>query len=303
MIISPIFYMGNKRKICEELVSYFPKEIDTFYDLFSGSAVMSMNTNAKKYVLNDIDNHVCELYNIFKRYNYIDIINHITRRIYEFDLPKERSKGNNNKNIDRNVMKKNYENLRDLYNNNFYLFRDLDFYTLMFFSFSQQFRFSKKGNFNMPFGNDCFSEKNKEYIKNGCKFFQKENIKTFNKTFDCSQIRIGIKKTDFVYLDPPYMNTTATYNEGRGQDVWNMDSEKRLFQFCECLTTGDIKFGMSNVFTNKNIVNQHLIEWVEKNNLFVTHLNKKYNTCGKKSFNTDEVFITNYEVEKQQELS
>lgn len=106
MIISPIFYMGNKRKICEELISYFPKEIDTFYDLFSGSAVMSMNTNANKYVLNDIDNHVCELYNIFKRYNYSDIINHITRRIYEFDLPKERSKGNNNKNIDRNVMKK-----------------------------------------------------------------------------------------------------------------------------------------------------------------------------------------------------
>ena len=45
----------------------------------------------------------------------------------------------------------------------------LDFYTLMFYSFSQQFRFNNKGEFNMPCGNDCFSDKNKEYIRSGRK--------------------------------------------------------------------------------------------------------------------------------------
>ena len=34
----------------------------------------------------------------------------------------------------------------------------------MFYSFSQQFRFNNKCDFNMPCGNDCFSEKNQEYF-------------------------------------------------------------------------------------------------------------------------------------------
>ena len=57
-------------------------------------------------------------------------------------------------------------NFRKHYNENK---NTLDFYTLMFYSFSQQFRFNNKGDFNMPCGNDCFSETNKEYILNGRK--------------------------------------------------------------------------------------------------------------------------------------
>lgn len=47
--ISPIFYMGNKKKlIAKGLVNYFPDNIHTFVDLFAGSAVVSMNVQAKK---------------------------------------------------------------------------------------------------------------------------------------------------------------------------------------------------------------------------------------------------------------
>ena len=40
---SPIFYMGNKYKLLKQLIPLFPKQCDTFLDLFGGSGVVSMN--------------------------------------------------------------------------------------------------------------------------------------------------------------------------------------------------------------------------------------------------------------------
>ena len=50
--------MGNKKKLINKgLISLFPKDINTFVDIFAGSGVVSMNTVAKKYMINDIDNN------------------------------------------------------------------------------------------------------------------------------------------------------------------------------------------------------------------------------------------------------
>ena len=46
MIISPIFYMGNKKKLIKKgLVDLFPKNINTFVEPFGGTGIVSMNTN------------------------------------------------------------------------------------------------------------------------------------------------------------------------------------------------------------------------------------------------------------------
>lgn len=44
---SPIFYMGNKYKLLKQLIPLFPKECNTFLDLFGGSGVVSMNYKGK----------------------------------------------------------------------------------------------------------------------------------------------------------------------------------------------------------------------------------------------------------------
>lgn len=70
MIISPIFYMGNKKKLIKKgLIDLFPKNIDTMIDLFGGSAVVSMNTVAKRYYISDIDSNLVSLYQLFKYEN------------------------------------------------------------------------------------------------------------------------------------------------------------------------------------------------------------------------------------------
>lgn len=177
---------------------------------------------------------------------------------------------------------------RDYYNNNK---NTLDFYTLMFYSFSQQFRFNNKGDFNMPCGNDCFSENNEEYIKNGCNFFSKENVNITNNDFRVLK-PCNLSENDFVYLDPPYFNTTATYNENDG---WTENDENDLYKLCEELNNYNIKFVMSNVFSNKGITNEKLIEWCNKNNWNVHYFdNFTYSACGKGNGKTVEVVIMNY---------
>ena len=290
MKISPIFYMGNKKRLIQKgLVELFPIDINKFIDLFGGSGIISMNTKANSYYINDIDEHLVDLYTLFKNVECNQIISHIERRIDEFGLPKEdtnRTKYQDKQKIEE--YKKAYMSFRNKYNSEK---NTLDFYTLIFFAFSQQFRFNNKGEFNMPCGNNYFSEKNKEYIIDGCNFFKQSNVCIGKGDFRNLNIEL-LSIKDFIYLDPPYLNTTATYNENGG---WNIQDEKDLYKLCEDLNSKGIKFGLSNVFTNKGIQNEMLIEWCDTNNWNVHTLNSMtYHACGKGDSKSKEVFITNY---------
>ena len=284
--------MGNKKKLINKgLIDLFPKDINTFYDLFAGSAIVSMNVEANKYFVNDIDYHLYELSAMFKVFSDDVIIRHIEDRIDEYGLARERTKRNEYKDKEKiEQYKAAYMKLRTEYNK-YQGANVLDFYTLMFYSFSQQFRFNSKGDFNMPCGNDCFSDKNREYISNGTKFFKRDNVKINNGDFKKLCVE-ELNKDDFVYLDPPYFNITATYNENNG---WSEDDENTLYSLCERLNENKIKFGISNVFENKNIKNQKLIDWCDKNKWNVYTFDKfTYMACGKGNSNAKEVFITNY---------
>ena len=66
-------------------------------------------------------------------------------------------------------------------------------------------------------------------------------------------------------------------------------------ELCEELNNCNIKFAMSNVFSNKGITNEKLIEWCKKNNWSVHYFdNFTYSACGKGNGKTVEVLIMNY---------
>lgn len=294
IIISPIPYMGNKKKLINKgLVSMFPNKINRFVDLFAGSGIVSMNTKADKIILNDIDSHLMELYSLFRKHSADEIISHIENRIRQFGLAPESTKRNAYHDKEKiKQYKQGYVKLREEYNRSKSVF---DFCTLMFFSFSQQFRFNTDGDFNMPCGNDYFSEYQKEGIINGCNFFHNQNVEIFNidfKDFDIS----SLTQSDYVYMDPPYFITLTVYTENRnGYAGWSETDEKALYQLCEQLNERNIKFGMSNVFRNKGQVNKNLIDWSRYNHFHVHRfLAHTYSACGKGNSMAEEVFITNY---------
>ena len=284
--------MGNKKKLINKgLIELFPKNINKFVDLFAGSAVVSINTDAKSYIVNEVSEYLYDLYNMFKIFSDGAIIRHVEGRINEYGLAKERTSHKTFEDDRVERYKAAYMKFRDFYNKSDRFI--LDFYTLMFYSFSQQFRFNSKGDFNMPCGNDCFADSNKEYISNGAKFFKQDNVVVQNNDFRNLNVE-ELCKDDFVYLDPPYFNTTATYNENNG---WTEKDEDDLYKLCEELDRKGVRFGLSNVFKNKGVTNDKLISWCNEKGWNVYTFDKfTYTACGKGNSNAKEVFITNYQI-------
>ena len=127
VIISPIFQMGNKKKLINKgLTELFPKDINIFYDLFSGSAIVSMNTKAKKYVVNDINLILYRLYQAFKTIQPEEIINQVICNIEKFDLPRQGVKQNTK---ESEYYKPHYQLLRKYANTTRNI---IDIYTCMF---------------------------------------------------------------------------------------------------------------------------------------------------------------------------
>lgn len=285
MNVSPIFYMGNKKKLIKKgLVNLFPENINTMIDLFCGSGVVSLNVNANKKILNDKDSNIIKLIQYFKETDSETIINRVEEIIEIYNLPTFSTDVRVYKG-DRNIFKKNYNKLRDDYNKT----RKVDLlYVLNIFSNSHMLRYNSLGEFNMPFGNGYFTEDCKKSIElnNYCEI---DNV--LNNDFRNLKID-KLNKNDFVYLDPPYLNTTATYNENEG---WTEKDEEDLYKLCEDLNDKGIKFGLSNVFENKGIKNEKLINWCNNKNWNVYTFDKfTYCACGKGNSNAKEVFITNY---------
>ena len=49
MIKSPMNYVGGKYKLLPQILPLFPKNIETFVDLFCGGFNVGINVEAKKY--------------------------------------------------------------------------------------------------------------------------------------------------------------------------------------------------------------------------------------------------------------
>lgn len=300
LIKSPIFYMGNKYDLLKQLIPLFPKNIDTLYDLFGGSAVVSLNVESNKTIYNELNENIYNLIKLFKNNNSNNLINHLKGRQKQFNLFDGK--------IDIRINRENQKEIRNKYEKNYLTFRKYyndtknikDLYTLTFYSFCNLLRFNNKNEFNMPFGFRSYTEKYNNRIKDACDILKNKNIIFKNENaFDILQ-ETTFNKDDFIYLDPPYSNTTAIYNEKRAFGGWTIKDDYKLFDILEELNKKGIKWGLSNVFRNKGIENKHLIEWCNKNNWNVNHLNKNYASLGKGNAKSDEVYICNYQIKNEQ---
>lgn len=285
-IKSPLNYTGGKHKLLPQIIPLLPPppsdEIignQAFIDLFTGGANVIANINGYKLYANDIDINVINIYKSFQSSTVDDIIKYINEKIKEYDLTINNADG-------YNLFRKHF-NESEIKN-------PLDLFILICFSFNHQIRFNSKGEFNMPFGKErsCY---NKTIENNLIKFHDAIKEVNFN-SIDFRKLKVhNLKKGDYVYCDPPYLITCASYNE---KDGWNENDERDLLKLLDTLDEKGVYFGLSNVLENKGKQNTILNEWIENNNYVVYHLNNTYSNCsyhGKnKETTTDEVFITNY---------
>ncbi len=123
-----------------------------------------------------------------------------------------------------------------------------------------------------------------------------KNIEFYSKDFTfLYDIELG--ENDFVYADPPYLISNASYNDGkRGFKNWGVKEETELLVLLDSLDKKGVKFALSNVLVHKGLENTKLIEWSKK--YHIKHIEKSYNNSSYQRKNKDketkEVLIYNY---------
>ncbi|MDE6284141.1 MAG: Dam family site-specific DNA-(adenine-N6)-methyltransferase [Bacilli bacterium] len=279
---SPLNYTGGKHKLLPQLIPLFPDNIHTFVDLFAGGGNVVANVKSDIRCANDINDKVIEIFRYIQSYTYEDILGYIKSTIDAYELSMTNAEG--------------YNKFRDYYNNCTKK-HPLDLFILICYSFNHQIRFNSKGNFNMPFGKDR-SQFNKNIEKNLKEFHKAISLDVIFSSKDFRKIDLldHLKENDFVFCDPPYLITCASYNE---QDGWNEKSEYELYELLDNLNKKGVKFGLTNVLENKGKTNEILQKWINDNpNYKVHHLNNSFNNCSYHGKNkesiTDEVYVTNY---------
>ena len=293
---SPIFYMGNKYKLLKQILPLFPKECNAFYDLFGGSGVVSMNYKGKtKNIYNEINPNIVELIKMVVNSDLVELDKYYKDKIKLYNLETCSIKAQDKKNKAGYERRRTaYNKLREDYNKSGKRdYRDL--FLLICYSINHLIRFNKDSEFNVSSGADSYNEKIYRKLNN-MQCTMKE-VEIWNKdVFDINFNKLG--DNDFVYLDPPYSNTEAVYNEKRAFGGWTTEKDNKLFNICEQLNSRNVKWGISNVFVNRNKENTHLVEWCNKNKWNVKHLNRNYNPFSRGNSNSDEVYICNYKQEE-----
>lgn len=144
----------------------------------------------------------------------------------------------------------------------------------------------------------CYNDSIKNDLIKFTKILKNQNIQFFNGDYKNCLNKLELNENDFVYLDPPYLISTAAYNDGnRGFKMWTENDEKELLNYLDELNNKNVKWALSNVLENNGSKNDILFDWSQK--YIVHHLNYTYNNCNyhrknKGSNDSDEVLITNY---------
>ncbi len=197
-----IKWSGSKDSQSKNILSYFPKEIDSYYEPFLGGgsiflALLESDIQVNNYYLSDINKELIGIYELIKNDPDKIIISY-----------KEHYRVFNQADIERR--KSYFSFTRDYFNKNK---NPEDFYWVMRTTTNGMPRYNRKGEFN----NSChFSRPGmnpddvEKLITKYHLLFNSKNITFGNYSYET----ILPKDDDLIYCDPPYAQTKGMYFGG-----------------------------------------------------------------------------------------
>lgn len=276
---SPLNYIGNKTRVITEIKRALPPDIDDFIDAFGGGFNVGININSNRVIYNEYNHFVKELIESFRHYDTFSYIVYMKKIIQRFAL----EHGN----------KDSYLKVRDYYNSFPENERDPRLLlVVILYSFQQQIRFNGSHEFNNPVGMRWFNDKILEKLISFSR-----RIKELNVHFSCADYTDMFYYVNdghtFIYLDPPYMLTNSSYNDGkRGFKGWDTAQEFALFDFLDRLNCEGSRFMLSYVLEHKGKKNQNLLHWTQNNNYHIIELGDVLGISGSRR---KEILVINYE--------
>lgn len=285
-IKSPLNYTGNKYRILEQISKKFPEKIDCMVDLFCGGATVGLNVEAKKVYFVDNNERVINLLVFLAKQNFEDFISQLEYLIskyslsfsYKYGYAFYREQCSNSK--DNNGLKEynsnGYYQLRSYYNG----LKDKStdeantlLYLLMVYAFNNDIRFNSAGEFNLPVGKTDLNKMNVEKVRKYIERVNSIEAEFLCMDFTSPEMAKILQKTDFVYMDPPYLVGDAVYNA-----TWDSEKEYALLDFIDSLVEKKINFALSNVLSKVGKTNEPLSYWCYKNkkHIVITDIEYSY---------------------------
>ncbi|MFN8673070.1 MAG: DNA adenine methylase [Candidatus Sericytochromatia bacterium] len=272
-LLSPFLkWVGGKRQLLEDINLVLPQKFTNYYEPFIGGGAVLFSLQPKKAFIND---HNEELINVYKviRDNLEALISDLKKHKNEPDYFYEIRA------LDRNEA---YKNLSEVQRASRIIYLNKTCYNGLY-------RVNSSGEFNSPFG----KYKNPNIVNEITlravnKYLNNNEVKIYNGDFE--KVLVNIKKSDFVYFDPPYDPVSKSANfTGYSQAGFNTKDQIRLKELCDSLDKKGIKFLLSNSATPfiEDLYKNYKISYVKAN--------RHINSNAKKRGAIDEVLIKNYE--------
>ncbi len=309
MIQSPLNYTGGKYKLLPQILPLFPQNIRVFVDLFCGGCNVGINVRAKRVLYNDLNENLIYLYNTFNNLDKEETFKWIYKTIEDYGLSVVSQNGYEYYHCKSNdglgdFNREKFLKLRADFNEkhakgNYDYYYYIMLYVIIVYAFNNQIRFNARGEFNLPVGKRDFNQKMEKKLNDFIDALHEQDCR-----FSCTDFRefdtSFLTPQDFVYVDPPYLITCATYNEQGG---WSESDETDLLAFLDELHRRHISFALSNVLRSKGKENLILLEWLQKNKekyralpLDFNYSNSNYHTKDKTA-SAEEILVVNYREE------
>lgn len=249
----PLNYMGGKSPIIDFIKPNLNGKAK-FVDLLGGGFNVGVNTtNFDHVIYNDINFAVANILQMFKQEDTTALLTFIEKTIKRYGLEK----------CNKDAYIRIREDLNKKYRDTAKAYKYL--YVVILYGFQQQLRFNSNYEFNNPVGESGYSDSVKEKIVSFSR-----RLKELNVDFHIGDYRDIDELVDadtLVYVDPPYLITLGSYNDGkRGFRGWNNDEEERLLAYLDGLIDRGCKVVVSNVLEYKGLRNTRLDNWIAKHN-------------------------------------
>lgn len=196
--------------------------------------------------------------------------------------------GDLNDNIETAIKSAVFMNYRYLYNTKAIVENHPKLHCALFFfmrnyAYSGMFRYSSKGEFNVPYGGIAYNSKLLEkkliYYKSKELLSHFKKTRIYNLDFEEFLKTIKPKEKDFIFLDPPYDTEFSTY----AQNAFTRDDQKRLANYLlnECrakwmmiIKNTEFIYGLYNKkgINIRTFDKEYVVSFMNRNDKKVTHL-------------------------------
>jgi DNA adenine methylase len=264
-------WAGGKRQLLSEIRKFIPSGISTYFEPFVGGGAVLFDIQPKKAIINDYNSELINVYKIIKS-NCQELIDdlktYINTEEYFYQV----------REMDRLP---DFKDLSDVKKASRIIYLNKT-------CFNGLFRVNSQGQFNVPFG----SYKDPNFVNEFTLKAVSNYLNSSDITFlsvDFAESLKGVKKNDFVYLDPPYdpVSDISSFT-GYTLNGFDKSEQQRLKETCDLLNKKGTKFLLSNSATPyiKDLYKDYTIEIIQAN--------RSINSIADRRGKIDEVLIRNF---------